>query len=46
MFSKKIPTNLPKVYCKVTINKNGGAIIDLYGLLAFNSVNKFLERFE
>jgi hypothetical protein len=47
MFFKKIPTNLPKVYCKITIHKDdGGWLVDFYWLLAYNTLNKFSEKFE
>ncbi|MFA4890480.1 MAG: hypothetical protein WC587_02515 [Candidatus Paceibacterota bacterium] len=41
MFTKK---NYPKIYCKITThNESNTASVDFYGLLAFKTVNKFLE---
>lgn len=49
MFSKKLPKvsdNLPKIYCKITIHKDYDSwLIDFYWLLAYNTLNKFSEKF-
>lgn len=46
MFSKKIPTNLPKIYCKISIHSEYDSwIVDFYWLLAYNTLNKFWEKF-
>lgn len=49
MFSKKTPTNLPKVYCKITIHSDYDSwIVDFYGSSSYNYniIGKFSERFE
>ena len=48
MFSKKIPNKLPKIYCRITFHKkyNDSWVVDFYGLLAYNTLNKFSEKFK
>lgn len=46
MFFKKIPTNLPKVYCEITIDSDKGGLVEFYWLLAYNTLNNFSENFE
>lgn len=47
MFSKKIPNNLPKIYCKIIIHGEYNSwLVDFYGFLAYNSINKFSEKFK